>query len=341
MDFEKILTIQNTIAPEMMETILRRYDIMKMIDNLQPVGRRVLASAMGMSERTLRSETDKLRTLSLVESDTAGMHLTESAQQVIVQVESLIYTMKGITDLELKVRDKLQIQKVSIVEGDYNQSDFIRRNLGKKAARIIEDHLTDNMRIGIMGGTTMALVADEIKMDKKFSNVMIVPGRGGLGEKLEIQANSIAAKMAHRIGATYKLLHIPDNIGSEVLEALKQNEQIRNVLNEIKRIDMIIFGIGTAEEMAQRRGLSELKKSELFLKKAFAESLGYYFNKKGQPVTHTDTVGLALTDLKNIKHAICVAAGTNKAEAIYAFSKYHKEYTLVTDEVTAREILNL
>jgi central glycolytic genes regulator len=56
---------------------------------------------------------------------------------------------------------------------------------------------------------------------------------------------------------------------------------------------------------------------------------------------HSTSVGIALDDLERIENAVCAAAGVKKAKAIYAFSKYYKNYILVTDEVTAKEILKL
>jgi len=51
-------------------------------------------------------------------------------------------------------------------------------------------------------------------------------------------------------------------------------------------------------------------------------------------------ISLALKDLKDIANTICIAFGTHKAEAIVyaAAERYIK--TLVTDEVTARAIIN-
>jgi central glycolytic genes regulator len=197
------------------------------------------------------------------------------------------------------------------------------------------------MKIAIMGGTTMAVVAEYMKTEKKYDNITVLPGRGGLGESMDIQANSVASKFAKKIGADYKLLHVPDNIRPDLLEALKSNTQIKEILDELKEVDFLLFGLGKAEDMAARRKLSEVKKDELRLKNAKAEALGFYFDEKGTPIMHSASVGIALDDLKKIKNAVCASAGIKKAEAIYAFSKYYKNYTLVTDEVTAKEILKL
>lgn len=341
MRFEKVLAIQNSIVPEMSILITKRYNLLKSLKNHQPIGRRMLASKIGMTERVLRSEVEILKDLGLIRIESSGMRLSKAGEKLLVDTEELIYNMKGLKDLGNQLKEKMGIRKVSLVEGDSDDDDIIIKDMGKKASLIINSLIEDDMKIGIMGGTTMACVADEMEYSRKVRNIMVVPGRGGLGEKLEIQSNTIAAKLAHKLNAEYKLLHVPDNIQPELLEALKETPQIKSVLDEIKEIDMIVFGVGTAMEMAERRGMSELKKDELKIKNAVAEALGYYFDNNGIPIMHTDSVGIDLKDINSIKHVICIASGKNKAEAIYAFSKYYKDYILVTDEETAKEILKL
>jgi central glycolytic genes regulator len=339
--FERVLAVQNAIVPELSELVLKRYNILRAIKNSQPIGRRSLSSELGFTERVLRAEVDRLRELGLVNIEASGMRLSQLGEKIILETEELIYNIKGLKDIEEKIKEKLGIINVSIVEGSFLESEIVKRDLGRKTSIIIQKYLEDNMKIGIMGGTTMAVVANEMEEVRNKNGILVVPGRGGLGEKLEIQSNSVAAKLANKIGAGYKLLHVPDNINSEILEALKLNPQVKSVLDEIKNIDMLIFAIGTAGDMAERRGLSDLKKDELKLKNASAEALGYYFDKNGNPIMHSDSVGIDLSDLSRIKYAVCASAGKSKAEAINAFSKYYKNYTLVTDEETAKEILKL
>jgi len=268
MRFEKVLAIQNSIVPEMSKLLMKRYNLLKSLKNHQPIGRRMLASKIGMTERVLRSEVEILKDLGLIRIETSGMRLSKVGEKLLLDTEELIYNMKGLKDLGNQLKDKMGIRKVSLVEGDSDDNDIIIKDLGKKASLIINSLLEDDMKIGIMGGTTMACVASEMEYNRRVRNIMVVPGRGGLGEQLEIQSNTIAAKLAQKLNAEYKLLHVPDNIQPELMEVLKGNPQIKSVLDEIKKIDMIVFGIGTAIEMAERRGMTELKKDELKLKNA-------------------------------------------------------------------------
>ncbi|KHF30039.1 Central glycolytic genes regulator [Anoxybacillus sp. BCO1] len=45
------------------------------------------------------------------------------------------------------------------------------------------------------GGTTLAAVAEMMTPDAKYRDVLFVPARGGLGEDVTNQANTICARM--------------------------------------------------------------------------------------------------------------------------------------------------
>jgi central glycolytic genes regulator len=54
----------------------------------------------------------------------------------------------------------------------------------------------------------------------------------------------------------------------------------------------------------------------------------------------TNSVGITLENYKEIKDVVAVAAGSIKAEAIYAISKFNNNFILVTDEGAANKILS-
>jgi len=341
MNEKKILDLINVVAPEVKDIMLKRYNILKIIRENQPIGRRMLAQEIVDTERRIRSETDNLRKLGLIIVESNGMFISKKGEDLIEDLEELSYKIKGLKKIESSLKDKLGIRDVYMVEGDSSKSNLVFKDLGKKTAKVVEGLIKEDDKIAIMGGTTMAVVAEQMEEKKYPDNLLVLPGRGGMGESIDIQANSIASKLAKKIGAKYRLLHVPDNIKPEILEALKTNPQIKNILRDLKEVNLLLFGLGRSEDMAIRRNLPELTRDELRIKKACVESLGFYFNEDGEPIMHSTSVGIALDDLQNIENAVCAAAGIKKAKAIYAFSKYYKKYILVTDEVTAKEILKL
>lgn len=341
MDNYNILDIEKKIVPECLDLIIKRYYIMKIIEMNQPIGRRNLAIKTNSTERIMRSEVEKLKELGIIEIEPFGMSLTKFGSTLLKQLLDVVYHLKGLSEIEEMLKNKLGLKRVAIVPGDVNKDEFAFKELGKKAANIIAELLDDSTTVGITGGTTMACISNEMKDIRGIKDVLVVPARGGLGEKLEIQANTIAANLAEKLNAKYKLLYIPDNIDSNMLEALKENSAVKEVLEKIKKINLLIFGLGNAEDMAIRRNLSSELLDRVREEDLVAEAFGYYFDKEGTVKMHTDSAGISLKKIDRIKNVIGIAAGDNKAEAIYAFSKFNKNFILVTDESAARKILSL
>ena len=73
--------------------------------------------------------------------------------------------------------------------------------------------------------------------------VMVVPAREA-SVKVEKQANTVAANIAERLGGTYRLLHVPDDVGEDVIASLCGDPKIKEMLDLIKETDMVLHGIG-------------------------------------------------------------------------------------------------
>ena len=125
------------------------------------------------------------------------------------------------------------------------------------------------------------------------------------------------------------------------MESVINEPGIKDILKILHKTTILIHGIGGAEEIGRRRGLSEREIMAIKRKGAVAEAFGYYFDKNGKVVHTSTSVGLTIKDLKNIRTVIAIAGGTNKAPAIQAFLKYHSPTVLITDEGAARKLLEL
>lgn len=341
MDLKKVLEIQMQIVPEIVETINLRYDILKTIEINQPIGRRVLAFKLSKSEKIIRTEVEKLRDMGFIDIINSGMIITDFGKDLLANLDILMSDINNLSNLEKKLSDALGINEVIIVPGDTSKDEYGYLKLGKKAVNIINQNIHNNYIVGIAGGTTMALVASQMNSKNDVKNLTIVPARGALNEEIELQANTIAFNIAKKYNADYKMLHIPDNLSEKELQAIRENESIRDVLYCIENLDLLIFGLGDAYDMAIRRKADSRTLNIIKENNLVAEAFGYFFDSNGEVKFHMNSVGISIDSLKNVKHSIAVAAGVKKAKAIKAFSKFYKNFTLVTDEITAKKILNL
>lgn len=336
---DKFQDILKDIAPEMLKLLEKRYLFMQTISHMSPIGRRSLAEALGMGERATRSELDSLKEMGLITAGAGGVSLTQKGEQLFSAVTPYVKELLGITRLEQKLSELLDIPRVVVVPGDSDSKPFVIKELGKAAARQLERMVRDGDIIAITGGTTMAQVAANVSRQNK--DVTVVPGRGGLGERMELQANTIAAQLGQALGGHYYLLHAPDHMPPQARAELMREPGIAQVLSLIKRTKILIHGIGSAREMASRRGVKSQRIEQLEQEGAVAEAFGYYFDSKGHIVWQVNSIGLHLSDLPQIAFVMAVAGGRDKARAIAAVAAHHNQDLLVTDQGAAEEILKL
>lgn len=71
-----------SVAPDIIEVLQERYKILRNIYWMQPIGRRSLSESMGITERVLRTETDLLKNLNLIDTSKSGMTLTTKGEEV-------------------------------------------------------------------------------------------------------------------------------------------------------------------------------------------------------------------------------------------------------------------
>lgn len=337
---KNLLDIQRKIVPEALVLLEKRYSILKEIHLSGTVGRRTLAQKMKLSERVVRSEVDFLKEEGLLEINSAGMEVTPLGINIMESLSEYISQIRGLSVMAEQLKEKLGIREVVIVPTSVETNDNGLKELGREAAKYFLKLAEEDSIVGLTGGYTMYEFSKRIPR-KDYPNMMIVPARGGLGEVLEIQANTIVARMASRINAKYKLLQIPDNLDKRIVERISNDPQVRAVYDFVERLDILIFGIGNAADMSKRRNTPEEEWSKLEQLGAVSESFGHYFNIDGEIVFETGTVGIKLEQYKNMEHIIGIAGGKNKAEAILSISKINNNLVLVTDESAAYSILDM
>lgn len=335
-----LLEVQRKIVPEALILMEKRYSILKEISLSGIIGRRMLATKMNISERIVRSEVDFLKKEGLLAIDATGMVITPLGAEVLENLGEFVSQIRGLSVMQDTLAQKMGISKVIIIPASVEYNRDALKELGKEAAKYFINTVKPESIVGITGGYTMYEFSEQMQK-REFPDMMILPARGGLGEILEIQSNNIVANLAGKLMAKYKLLHIPDNIDKDIMGYMKNDPQIKSVVDDIGKIDYLVFGIGNAADMARRRRTPKEQWDSLKSRGAVSESFGHYFDINGEIVHETGTVGIELEQYKKLENIIGIAGGKNKAEAILSISKINKNLVLITDESAAYKMLNL
>lgn len=337
-----LIELQKKLLPDLLSIMQKRYHILRSIHYMEPVGRRTLAQVLGLSERVLRSEVEFLNDQKLITVKTSGMSVSEQGISILHGLDGMMREISGINEMELRLKEELNLQEVVIVPGDSDEAPWIKQELGRACVKRMKKRLVEENIIAVAGGTTMATVAEALTLSfGEEANILFVPARGGIGEDVKNEANSVCARMAENTGSKHRVLYIPDQVSDEVYQSFVKEPIIIEVLNLIKKANMVLHGIGDANVMAKRRKTKEEDMKIITDGQAVGEAFGYYFNEAGEVVHKVPTVGLKLNDLSTIEHVLAVAGGASKAKAIKACMKSATKSTvLITDEGAAKKILD-
>lgn len=338
-----MLSVIEKVAPDMFQTLKRRYHILKQIQKSSPIGRRSLAGRLGFTERVLRSEVDILRNQGLIDISSAGMECTSTGLEVFRQLERMMGHHVRSKDQETILANRLRISHCVIVPGNSDEDPAILEDIGLAAVKALDFLLPEGKNVvAVMGGTTMVEVAHA--MDEKFGEkrqLLFVPARGGLGESVDIQANVIAETMARKSGGKSRALYAPEHVRSDTYSLLSEEPEIKETLQLVENASLVLYSIGSAFEMAERRGMNRETLQLLKNQNAVAEAFGEFVNTEGEIVYKLSRIGLQSSQMGRIPHVVAVAGGRNKAKAIESYVKTVPPHTwLVTDEAAANEILN-
>ncbi|MBC7075824.1 MAG: sugar-binding domain-containing protein [Syntrophomonadaceae bacterium] len=335
----RLFTIMERFAPEALEIMEVRYRILRQVLHKQPIGRRQICKDLGYAERSIRGEVDVLKSRGAVIITPAGVCLTPYGEEMINAIDEFLPFLFNIQLLAEEIKRMFDLEEVVLVPGDSYKDYMTKKDLGRAAARFLRKNIETGFVIAVTGGSTLAEIADAINNGSHIADVLVVPARGGLGGEVEQQAGTIAAKIARAIGAKYRLLHIPDNLDKDTVEILRKDSHISEVVDIIKSSNILIHGIGSALEMANRRGLTDKEIKYLEKKRAVGEVFRYYFDERGNIVYEAPGIGLELADLRNIDKVVAVAGGSNKADAIKAVLSNRQQNVLITDEGAAKRII--
>lgn len=338
---DKILDLEK-LLPEFTQMFKTRYITLQTILHKGPIGRRTLVQELGLSERSVRTEVEKLEEQGLIQISTKGMTITKLGEEILSSLYMSYHDLDEMNRLEEQITQALGLKRAIVIKGSLEEDKEVENGLGMAFEALLKEILEDGMTLAITGGTTIAKMIEHMpSISRTFKETHILPARGSVGERVELHANTLSVKLAHQLGAQYETLTIPDNLSKQSLHFIKNEPQIQKILQKLAKTDIIIFGIGNAMKMARHRKEDHQVLQVLDERHAVAESFRHYFNAEGEVVYHSEVIGVSPEMAKTIPCRIAVACGTGKARAILATKVLLKGSFLILDESVARAILKL
>ena len=278
--------------------------------------------------------------------------LQEARQGGIVQI-SIRPVMGIFSDLERALEQSYGLREAIVVETTaYPDHDTVTREIGVAAAEYLLRVIQPQDTITISWGSTLlgmvnALYANATRSD--VEGLTVVQGLGGLGDPTdEVHAADLTRRLARILGGQAVLMPAPGAAGTlAAREALMADPHVQQALEQASRANLAVMGIGAPrpDSVLIRHGnIIQWEELAALQQQGAAGDINLrYFDSDGQPVDSDldrRIIGLTLEDIQHIETVVGIAGGEAKYSAIDGAVRGRLIDTLVTDDVTARRLLD-
>ena len=279
-----------------------------------------------------------------VSRPTVSRMLQTAKKEGIVQIK-IIDMEENVGDLEAALEQKYKLKKAVVAPVPQYDDHIIKTTLGLKAAEYLDTIVKDNDIIGVTWGTTMYHVAVELKK-KEVNNIKIVQLKGGISHS---ETNTYVSEILYLFGKAFGTtpLHLPlPAIVDQVVvkQAMMEDRHIKKIIETGKEANIALFTCGPikSESLLFKLGYFTAEDLEMLYSKAVGDICSRFFDQDGQICNNSlneRTLGIDLSELREKEYSILVAGGDQKVNSIHAALKGEFANVLVTDQYTARFIL--
>ena len=269
---------------------------------------------------------------------TVSKLLSDAVEEKIVEI--IIHDPeKDCKELEERICATFGIRKC-VVCSVSGRNESVHRLMTVKAAvdYILPMIKKGNQKIALSWGRTIQELIQNLPNLSTTGNTVFPLFGATDNENSYFSSNELARKMADKLDATPKCAWFPylaDSDGDSAL--LKQLRYYKKMQDLWNAADLAILGIGNTEILdifGKTFGYSDIHSQ------AIGDVATHFFDKNGKFVDlYSNTLCASVDNIKNAKESIAIACGKEKAEAIAGALQTKMIDTLITDEYTARRVL--
>ncbi len=275
--------------------------------------------------------------------------LKEAREKGIVEIV-VHYPFQYDQDLENRLKDQLGLLHVAVVKFNRQPSyNDLRKQLGKAAARLLSTLIEPGSQIGVAWGTTVQATIEAFE-STPVPNTKVVQLVGVLGStRHAYSAQTLVERLAHKLTAEGMYLYSPFIVESEeTASSLLNDPTVKQSILNASKCDVALMGIGTTKPKfcslykGEHISLADLEKIQSA--KAVGDVCALYFEIDGslaQVDFHKRRIGTSLEALHKIGIRLGVAGEVEKSSAILGAIRGGMINSLVTDNLTALQILEL
>lgn len=282
-----------------------------------------------------------------VSRSTVSRMLSEALMSGVVEIH-VRRPLPLVDELNRRLVEAFHLRDAQVLDTRPSE-DAVLARVGRLAARYLDTTLSNGDVLAISWGSGVRAVAEalEPRVDRAVEVIQMLGGVGS--HDPEVDGSELAHRLANLFGGRCRFLNSPLIVDDEsVATALLRQRSVRETLAAAAHADVAVVGIGAlVPEVSSllragyltRRSLARLRNLG-----AVGDVCGHMFTGDGELVDTEFSrriVSIDVAALRGIPRVVGVSAGAAKAEAVLGALRARLLNVLVTDDRTARAVLDL
>lgn len=273
--------------------------------------------------------------------------LNEARDLGLIEVR-VRFPLKTDNDLAAKLCETFNLSDARILADPPPDYSTLLRRLGRLGAHYLEEILHDEIKIGIGWGATLHQLVKALP-SRSLRDALIVQTMGSVGRgDPMIDGAELARWLSQKLMAKLHFLPAPLIVANETTaNALLGDPQISDTLSLASQVDIALVGIGPVDSQLSglyRTGyLTDADVENFTADGVVGDVLGRLLDINGNladSYINRCVVGQSLDSLRQVPTVIGLAGSVMKVPAILAALRSGCLNVLITDAVTALNILN-
>ena len=280
-----------------------------------------------------------------VKRTTVSKYLKRAVDRGIVKIT---IEKEHYEDLEAALEKRFGLKEAFVVSKSYDMQ-AVKQYMARAGITLIRRIVTDNQVIGLAWGTSVRELVRLAEIEKVPQiNADFVPLDGG-PENIdsEFHVNTLCYQLARAFSSRCHYIYAPAITRTvEIRQAIIQDVNYEKISAFWERLDIGIVGIGAQVKSSNLVWMGDFGKEaieSLAKTGAVGEICSVFFDNKGREV-HTDfsdrIIAVGLDKLRSLKYSIGMAASREKVMAILGALRGQIINVLITDDMTAKMLLN-
>jgi lsr operon transcriptional repressor len=249
-------------------------------------------------------------------------------------------------ELEAALRARFGLKQAYVAPAPMETRD-IQMIVGAALGNLLSEMLADpKIRLfGMSWGGTLN-IATRFVAAMERPDLEVISVMGGLTQGSDLNSFEITTRLADLLGAQHSYFTAPLYAGSrESRDTIMQLDVFREVLEKLRSVDAMAMAAGdlSKRSLLMRDGLpKDVDMDDLIALGGVGDVLGTVIDAEGRALDHPineRVIGIGLDDLHRIPNVILAAGGSHKVAVNRAILARGVVDTFVTDEATARALL--